>query len=131
MRGFIQFLWLKLYVSDFSSIPVLSCLLFCSLSKGWILVSIRNVECSNFKHERLNKISLIKSLYMSLLTSCCYLSNGWMSITIRNVNHFNFMHKRLNKNKSVDCFNFYHERLNQNYLIIALFLSYLDFFFVL
>ena len=77
------------------------------------------------------KILWLKLYVCLILTSCCSLTNGWISIKIRDVHHFNFTHKRLKENENLDCFNFKHERLNKYSLIIAPFLFYLDFFFVL
>ena len=68
-----------------------------------------------FKHERLNKNSLIIAICLSYLDFFCFLNNKWISITLRNVDWFNFKYDRLNKNS----------------LIIALFLSYIDFLLLL
>ena len=114
MRGWIKFLWLKLYVC----LILTSC---CSLSNGWISITIRNVDHYKFMHKRLNEN--------------------------KNVDCFNFKHDRLNKNFLIIaqflkmsnlkkflrfspvlyCFKLKHERLNENSLILTLCFPYLDF----
>ena len=103
----------------------------------------KNVDHFNFKHERMNKNSLIIAICLSYLDFFLFFfQNKSIFITQRNVDCFNFKYDRLNrnslikvsismrglnKNRNVDFFNFKHERQNKNSLVMALCLSSLDF----
>ena len=110
----------------------------------------RNMDHFNFKHERLNNNSLILTLCFSYLDILLFFKQ-WININynekcgpfifkcIRTYSNI-FLHiltysiifwhilKYSNVFKwNVEHFNFKHDRLNKNSLIIALYLSYLEF----